>query len=128
MHIYKDILKYGHSKFTVEILEYYDPSELLKRKQYYFDLLKPKYSILKFAGYPLGYKHTQEAIEKLKNLGTGRKLSDQAKVRAARLGSIILKETRLKISSSKLKANFKHSESGKLKIGKSALARLGRVT
>jgi len=45
--IYKALLKYGYSKFSLEILEYCDPKDLTKREQYYLDLLKPNYNILK---------------------------------------------------------------------------------
>lgn len=44
------LAKYGYSQFSVEILEYCDPSDILKREQYYLDLLKPQYNILKIAG------------------------------------------------------------------------------
>jgi len=130
MHIYKALLKHGHSKFTLEILEYCDIDCTIAREQYYIDILNPTYNILRVAGSPLGYRHTQESIEKLKILGTGRKHSEEAKakIKAARVGSIIEEEVRLKISSSKLKANLKHSSSAKLKIGLASLARNGRVT
>lgn len=130
MHIYKAILKYGHSKFTLEILEYCDANCTIEREQYYIDTLKSRYNILKVAGSPLGYKHTQEALEKLRLLGTGRTHSQEAKdkIRAANLGSTVSEEVRLRISSSKLKAKLKHSESAKLKIGSAALVRNGSVT
>jgi len=42
------ILKYGYSKFTIEILEYCNSKQdLIKREQYYIDLLNPEYNILK---------------------------------------------------------------------------------
>ena len=66
MAIYKALLKYGYSNFTLEILEYCDPSEVVSREQHYFDLLKPDYNMLKIAGSSLGYKHTDETIVKLK--------------------------------------------------------------
>jgi len=130
MHIYKALLKDGHSKFSLEILEYCDTNCTLAREQYYIDVLNPTYNILRIAGSPLGYRHTQEAIEKLKILGTDRKHSEEAKakIKAANLGNIISEEIRLKISSSKLKAKLKHTESAKLKIGVAALARNGSVT
>nr|QID02856.1 GIY-YIG endonuclease [Orbilia oligospora] len=130
MKIYKAILKHGHSKFSVEILEYCDSDCLIKKEQYYLDLLKPEYNTLKIAGSPLGYKHTEEAIEKLKKLGTGRKHSEEAKakIRAANLGNTLSAEIRSKISSSRLKLNFKHTESAKLKIGASSVARFGSIT
>ena len=35
----KALLKYGHSEFRLDILEYCDSNEVLKREQYYLDLL-----------------------------------------------------------------------------------------
>jgi group I intron endonuclease len=64
--ICKALIKYGYSKFKLEILEYCDPLDVLLREQYYLDLLKPKYNILTVAGSSLGYKHTEEAITKFK--------------------------------------------------------------
>jgi group I intron endonuclease len=130
MVIYKALLKYGHSKFSLEILEYCDQNCVIKREQYYIDFLKPKYNILKIAGSFVGYKHTPEALEKLRLLGIGRKHYEEAKakIRLANIGSSVSDEIRLKISNTKLKANFKHSEEAKLKIGQSSLARNGWVT
>ena len=59
MIIHKAILKYGNSKFKLDILEYCAPEDCIKREQYYLDLLKPKYNILKIAGSSLGHKHTE---------------------------------------------------------------------
>jgi hypothetical protein len=64
--ISKSLLKYGYSKFSLEILEYCKPELLIEREQYYMDLLKPEYNICKVAGSTLGKKHTKETIEKLK--------------------------------------------------------------
>lgn len=66
MVIYKAILKYGYSNFKLDILEYCAPEECVKREQYYLDLLKPEYNLLKTAGSSLGYKHTEETIAKFK--------------------------------------------------------------
>lgn len=63
----KALLKYGSSSFTLEILEYYNLSELLTRKQFYLDILKPDYNIAETAGSTLGYKHTDESIAKMRN-------------------------------------------------------------
>ena len=69
MIINKAILKYGYSKFKLEILEYCDIKEISKGEQYYMDLLKPYYNILKKAYSSLGYKHTKETLVKInKNL------------------------------------------------------------
>lgn len=60
------LLKYGHKNFILEILEYCDSTNFIEREQFYLDLLIPEYNILKYAYSVLGYKHTQETIEKLK--------------------------------------------------------------
>jgi len=60
------LLKYGHANFTLDILEYCPKAKLLEREQFYLDLLVPDYNILKYAYSLLGFKHSQESIEKLK--------------------------------------------------------------
>ena len=65
------LLKYGYSKFSLEILEYCSPEIVIEREQYYIDLYKPEYNILKVAGSSLGRK-TLEATK--------------AKISAAKLG------------------------------------------
>ena len=65
MPIYNALLKYGYSRFNLEILEYCEPSEAVLREQYYLDLLKPEYNILKKAGSLLGFKHSPETIAKI---------------------------------------------------------------
>lgn len=67
MVIYKALIKHSFSKFRLEILEYCAAEKCLEREQYYLDLLKPEYNILKVAGSPFGYKHSPEAIAKMKN-------------------------------------------------------------
>lgn len=56
------LLKYGYSSFGLYILEYCDPKYLLKREQYYIDLLNPEYNILKKAGSLLGFQHREETL------------------------------------------------------------------
>lgn len=56
--IYNALLKNSYSNFRLEILEYCEPNKLLKREQYYIDLLQPEYNICKKAGSKLGYKHS----------------------------------------------------------------------
>lgn len=64
--ICRALLKYGYSKFKLEILEYCRKEDLLKREQYYLNLLKPEYNILTNAGSSLGYRHREETIAKFK--------------------------------------------------------------
>ena len=67
------LLKYGYSKFRLDILEYCKPSELIAREQYYIDLINPKYNILRVAGSSLGHRHTKATLAKL----IGRELSSE---------------------------------------------------
>lgn len=48
-------------------MEYCDPSLAIYREQYYLDLLKPKYNILKVAGSNLGFKHSKATLDKFKS-------------------------------------------------------------
>lgn len=67
-YIYRSLLKYGYSNFSLDILEYCDPDkkQLINREQYYLDKLEPDYNLLKQAGSLLGFKHTEETIAKFK--------------------------------------------------------------
>lgn len=66
MLIYKSLLKYGYSNFKLEILEYCDLSDVIKREQYYINNLNPEYNILKLAGSSLRYKHDEISLAKVK--------------------------------------------------------------
>jgi len=66
--IYNGLLKYGYSNFTLDILEYCEPNVLIEREQYYIDLLKPEYNILKVAGNRLGFKHSKATLEKMSGI------------------------------------------------------------
>jgi len=57
MPIYKALLKYGSSNFQLEILEYCDRKNAVKREQFFIDLFKPDYNILKTAGSSLGFRY-----------------------------------------------------------------------
>jgi len=76
--IHDALIKYGYSKFTLEILEYCDVSSVLEREQYYLDALNPKYNILKIAKSLTGFKHSNESI--LKRVSS---FSDNQKIKKA---------------------------------------------
>lgn len=76
MLINRALFKNGYSNFSLIILEYCDPKDCIKREQYYMDIYKPEYNVYPTAGSPRGYKHTEEALVKLRN----RKLSEEAKL------------------------------------------------
>lgn len=72
MLIEKALLKHGYSNFkgrASEILEYCDKDEVLSREQYYLDLLKPEYNVLKKAGSSLGFTHSEETKAKMREMG-----------------------------------------------------------
>lgn len=71
--IHKAILKYGYSRFKLDILEYCDLKDVIKREQYYMDTLKPEYNIKKFAGSSLGFVPSSDTIEKIRLKAIGRK-------------------------------------------------------
>ena len=79
--IYKTLLEYGYSNFSLDILEYCEPSVLIKREQYYIDLLKPVYNILKIAGSFYGFKHSVETIERIRLAKLGRKRDETTKLK-----------------------------------------------
>jgi group I intron endonuclease len=46
--IYRALLKYGYSNFSLSILEYCESNVLIEREEYYINLLKPKYNMKNF--------------------------------------------------------------------------------
>ena len=60
------LLKYGYSNFKLEILEYSTIDETIIKEQYYLDMFKSEYNILRTAGSSIGYKHSPESIAKFK--------------------------------------------------------------
>jgi len=90
------LLKYGHKNFSLEILEYCTIENLMEREQFYLDLLIPEYNVLKYAYSVLGYKHTQETIEKLKN----KIISPEHKMLISSIhkGKIVSEDTRKKLA------------------------------
>lgn len=85
MPIYNAILKYGHSNFIFEIIEYCEPNNALQREQHYLDNFDFDYNILEKANSLLGYKHTIETLAKMKGrknaLGYKHTLETLAKLR-----------------------------------------------
>lgn len=53
-------MKEGYSGFRLDILEYCDKDKVIEREQYYIDLMKPEYNILRVARSRLGHKESEE--------------------------------------------------------------------
>lgn len=79
MLINKALIKYGYANFQLDILEYCNPSDLIKLEQHYLELLKLEYNILKIAGSSLGYKHKEDTLVKLKSRKLTAKQIDKLK-------------------------------------------------
>lgn len=101
--IYSALLKHGYDNFSLDILEYCEIDVLVEREQYYLDILKPKYNILKAANSRLGSLHSLEtkALMSLKLKG----------INNPSFGKTLSQEVRMKISESNkafwLKVKFK---------------------
>lgn len=63
--ISRALIKYGYSKFSLEILEYCSVDVLLDKEQYYFDICKPDYNIEPKAGSSIGAIRTEETKNKI---------------------------------------------------------------
>lgn len=100
MPIYKALLKYGPTNFSLEILEYCESAQCIEREQYYLDLLKPDYNILQTAGSLLGFKHSKESVTKISRALTGEKNPMYGKIgeNCPLYGRKLSKETRDKLS------------------------------
>jgi group I intron endonuclease len=94
MAIYKALLKHGYAEFRLEILEYCSSDKLLQREQFYFDKYTPEYNILKLAGSPLGYRHSEAAKNLIGIASKNRKVSESSRNirREALLGKTFNKE------------------------------------
>jgi group I intron endonuclease len=70
--IYKALLKYDYSNFSLEILEYCDNMSTISKEQYYINLLEPEYNICLKAGSSLGRVVREETRLKLRNVWLNR--------------------------------------------------------
>lgn len=84
MPIIKALLKYGHSTFSLWILERTELNELAIRETKYITDLFPYYNVLKVGYSSIGYKHTEETKALLFKLATNRVHSDETKALIAR--------------------------------------------
>jgi group I intron endonuclease len=115
--IYNSLLKYGYYNFSVDILEYCELHSLIAREQYYMDILKPEYNILKVAGSVLGFKDSEatkakmiinnlgkkHTLETRQKIGLSIKLSVKVNIRP----KLITMDTKLKLSSRSIGVSLK---------------------
>jgi group I intron endonuclease len=117
MAIYKALLKYGHQNFTLDILEYCEPGLLISKEQHYIDKFKPEYNLNPKPGSSLGYKHTEETLEKMKDLKAS--LETRIKLAAAAKGRILSEKARAKISIARLGIKLSAETRAKLSLASS---------
>ena len=79
LYIVRALNKYGLHNFSLYILEYTNPDNLISTEQNLIDLLKPEYNLNPIAGNSKGYKHTLDTIEKMRNKAFGRKHTEETK-------------------------------------------------
>ena len=87
--ISKAIVKYGFINFAILILKVTDKDSTLKAEQHHLDMFKPEYNLLKQAGRPVGYKHTEESKAKIRARHLERVWGDNVKVTDTSTGEII---------------------------------------
>jgi group I intron endonuclease len=109
-YINNALIKEGFSAFRLYIIEYCKKEDLIKKEQYYFDLLKPTYNICKAAGSSLGRLHRIESKEKISKSKLNTKLGEDNHF----YGQTHTEEARLKMVKTKLNKTL--SEKVKSKI------------
>jgi len=79
MYFCRSLLIHGYSNFCLEIIEYCGIKDLAERENYYINLLKPEYNLLKVAYSRQGFRHSEEAKWKMSVAGLGRKHTEEQK-------------------------------------------------
>ena len=129
--IHKALLKNKHENFSLYILEYSNTDNLIELEQKYLSSLTPPYNILKIAGSTLGFKHTEETLEKfsLAKSGENHPMFGITGKDNPSYGKMHSEETRVKISEALSGENhpnfgktFTHSVETKAKISKAMSA------
>ena len=95
--------------FKLEILEFCNKDEVLSREQYYLDLLKPEYNILKKAGSNLGFKHSEFTKAKFREIAQNKIISEEEKARVSKIYLSRKKESKLNDIERLLKLNIAKS-------------------
>jgi group I intron endonuclease len=90
--------KYGEGALRYEVLFYCDPSDVLMYEQRAIDILEPEYNIVRSAGSPLGFRHTDEAKAKIAAASRAQSEETREKRRASLRAAGFTDERRAKIS------------------------------
>lgn len=107
-HLLSAINKYGIDCFEFNVLMFTTSDNLMKYEQYFIDLYKPQYNIQPFAYLNRGYKHTKEAIEKIRLSGIGRKTNNRTIIQLDMNGDILNEWSSIDEAGRKLNINSKN--------------------
>ena len=66
--IIRAMKKYGLDNFSLGIMEFCEKSDCITLEQKWINYYKPRYNVLPVAGNSLGYKHSSQVIDKLKEM------------------------------------------------------------
>jgi group I intron endonuclease len=123
-HIYRALLKNGHSNFSLTILEYCEPEKCLIREKHYWDIFNPEYNIAQDPTAPMsGRTHSDTTKIIMSEAKKGENLSNEtkSKISDAHKGKTLSNDTKQKISDSISGKNHpmygkNHSDESKKKI------------
>ena len=74
------LIKHEYSNFSLEILEYFEVSELLIREKHYWDIFNPEYNIAQDPTAPMsGRTHSEETKTKISDAIKGSNHSDETR-------------------------------------------------
>jgi group I intron endonuclease len=77
MPIYKALLKYGHSQFIFDIMEYCNPEDIVMREQFYLDNFDFDYNVQDKANGTPSRRHRADTLELLRKIATNKKHSEE---------------------------------------------------
>lgn len=79
LYIVRAFNKYTMANFSLYILEYTNSDNIILCEQKWINIINPEYNTNPVAGNSKGYKHTYEAIEKMRSLSLGRTHTEEVK-------------------------------------------------
>jgi group I intron endonuclease len=120
-HLQRSWNKYGEQAFVFLFLEECEKNDLLKREQYYIDLVNPGFNILKIAGSQLGIKRSLETRKKMSDAKKGKPSNFKGKSSSMK-GKKRPKEICQRLS--ELRMGKHHTEETKQKISESQRGRI----
>lgn len=98
IHLQRAFIKSGPDAFEFVVLEDSPPDKCIACEQKWMDFFHPEYNITKYADASRGYKHTDEAKEKIGAAFRGKKLTEEHRLKLT--GRIRTEQHRRNLSAS----------------------------